>query len=97
MRETGLILEVQREYGRILSQSNFSTPNIHIYFSLSTLVNDAPLSAITDNLTDIFQAGAMICYFAILFESLAHLPDFLRLDVFKSFLFNACLRLNIAY
>ncbi|CAG9532276.1 unnamed protein product [Cercopithifilaria johnstoni] len=60
VRETGLILEVQREYGRILSQSNFSTPNIHIYFSPSTLVNDAPLSAITDNLADIFQAGAMV-------------------------------------
>ncbi|VBB27048.1 unnamed protein product, partial [Acanthocheilonema viteae] len=59
VRETGLILEVQREYGRILSQSNFSTPNIHIYFSPSTLVNDAPLSVITDNLADVFQAGAM--------------------------------------
>ncbi|VDK89024.1 unnamed protein product [Litomosoides sigmodontis] len=60
VRETGLILEVQREYGRILSQSNFSAPNIHIYFSSSTLVNDAPLSVITDNLSDIFQAGAMV-------------------------------------
>uniref|UniRef100_A0A915PTZ0 Tudor domain-containing protein n=1 Tax=Setaria digitata TaxID=48799 RepID=A0A915PTZ0_9BILA len=60
VRETGLILEVQREYGRILSQSNFSSSNIHIYFSLSTLVNDAPLSAITDNLADIFQAGAVV-------------------------------------
>ncbi|KAM3728605.1 3,4-dihydroxy-2-butanone 4-phosphate synthase [Dirofilaria immitis] len=60
IRETGLILEVQREYGRILSQTNFSTPNIHIYFSLSTLVNDAPLSVITDNLADIFQAGTVV-------------------------------------
>uniref|UniRef100_A0A1I8ES16 Uncharacterized protein n=1 Tax=Wuchereria bancrofti TaxID=6293 RepID=A0A1I8ES16_WUCBA len=60
VREAGLILEVQREYGRILSQSNFSTPNIHIYFSLSTLVNDAPLSVITDNLADVFQAGAVV-------------------------------------
>uniref|UniRef100_A0A0R3RHA9 Tudor domain-containing protein n=1 Tax=Elaeophora elaphi TaxID=1147741 RepID=A0A0R3RHA9_9BILA len=60
VRETGLILEVQREYGRILSQSNFSSPNIHIFFSLSTLVNDAPLSVITDNLTDVFQAGVMV-------------------------------------
>lgn len=65
MRETGLILEVQREYGRILSQSNFSTPNIHIYFSLSTVVNDAPLSVITDNLADVFQAGTMVCFFDI--------------------------------
>ncbi|EJD75975.1 hypothetical protein LOAG_16973 [Loa loa] len=60
VRETGLILEVQREYGRILSQSNFSASNIHIYFSLSTLVNDAPLSVITDNLADVFQAGAVV-------------------------------------
>ncbi|VDN81187.1 unnamed protein product [Brugia pahangi] len=60
VRETGLILEVQRDYGRILSQSNFSTPNVHIYFSLSTLVNDAPLSVITDNLADVFQAGAVV-------------------------------------
>ncbi|VDO52255.1 unnamed protein product [Brugia timori] len=51
---------IQRDYGRILSQSNFSTPNVHIYFSLSTLVNDAPLSVITDNLADVFQAGAVV-------------------------------------
>uniref|UniRef100_A0A2K6VYG0 Uncharacterized protein n=1 Tax=Onchocerca volvulus TaxID=6282 RepID=A0A2K6VYG0_ONCVO len=60
VRETGLILEVQREYGRILSQTNFSKPNIHIYFSLSTVVNDAPLSVITDNLADVFQVGATV-------------------------------------
>lgn len=63
VRETGLILEVKREYGRILSQTNFSTPNVHIYFSLSTLVNGAPLSVITDSLADVFQAGAMVCFF----------------------------------
>ncbi|VDM96818.1 unnamed protein product [Thelazia callipaeda] len=57
IREPGLILEVQRDYGRIISRSNFTRPYIHFYFSLSTLVNDVPLNAITDNLANIFQVG----------------------------------------
>ncbi|VDN18967.1 unnamed protein product, partial [Gongylonema pulchrum] len=57
VRETGLVLEVRRDFGRILSPTNFSMPNIHIYFSLSTFVNDSMLSTITDNLADLFQCN----------------------------------------
>lgn len=65
IKQLGLVLEVHRDYGRVLCPLNFSSPSIHIFFTLAThLASDSSrefdseaLSTITDDLCDLFHAG----------------------------------------
>ncbi|VDK56890.1 unnamed protein product, partial [Anisakis simplex] len=52
-----LVIDIHRQYGRILSPTNVRRPNLHIFFSLQTLNGTEPLSAITDDLSELFEVG----------------------------------------
>uniref|UniRef100_A0A9J2P728 Uncharacterized protein n=1 Tax=Ascaris lumbricoides TaxID=6252 RepID=A0A9J2P728_ASCLU len=60
INEKALVLDVHRAYGRILSPTNLHRPNVHIFFSLNTLSGSEPLSAITNNLCEIFEVGDQV-------------------------------------
>ncbi|VDM37332.1 unnamed protein product [Toxocara canis] len=60
INEKAVVIDVHRRYGRILSPTNIRMPNVHIFFSLKTFSGNEPLSAVTNNLSEIFEVGDQV-------------------------------------